>query len=106
MLRKVAMIFIAVFLRSLGTRVQALTVFLLLLFFLFITLAKRPFLTRKLNSLELISLTSSSLTIYAGFFFQASLSSNSLNFDTNKDCKWNIMIQSLYLLNRGGCSSH
>ena len=43
MLRKVAMIFIAVFLRSSGTRVQAFVVFILLLFFVILTEEKKPY---------------------------------------------------------------
>lgn len=87
MFRKVAMIFISVFLRSLGTRIQAFTVFLLLLFFVIATVEKKPYLTRKLNNLELISLVTSCTTIYSGFFFLSATESSSPNFDSNKDCK-------------------
>ena len=69
MLRKVAVIFVAVFLRSLGTRVQAFSLFLLLLGFLALTHRHRPYRTRPLNHLELLSLTASSATVYCGFFF-------------------------------------
>ena len=87
MFRKVAMIFIAVFLRSLGTRIQAFTVFLLLLFFVIATVEKKPYLTRKLNSLELVSLVTSCITIYSGFFFLSATEETEPSFDSNKDCK-------------------
>ena len=87
MFRKVAMIFIAVFLRSTGTRIQALVVFILLLFFVILTVEKKPYLTRKLNNLELISLVTSCVTIYCGFFFLSSSETTSASFNTNKDCK-------------------
>ena len=87
MLRKVAMIFIAVFLRSAGTRIQALVVFILLLFFVILTEEKKPYLTRKLNTLEVISLVTSCVTIYSGFFFLSATESSSPNFNSNKDCK-------------------
>ena len=88
MFRKVSMIFIAVFLRSTGTRIQALVVFILLLFFVILTVEKKPYLTRKLNNLELISLVTSCVTIYSGFFFLSSTDATSASFNTNKDCKW------------------
>ena len=71
MLRKVAVIFVAVFLRSLGTRIQAFALFVLLLAFLGLTHQRRPFRTRRLNHLELLSLAASASTVYAGFFFLA-----------------------------------
>ena len=60
MFRKVAMIFITVFLSSLGRIVQALAVILLLIFYLFLTIRKKPYTTRRLNSLEIASLLTSS----------------------------------------------
>ncbi len=87
MFRKVVMIFIAVFLRSLGTRIQAFTVFLLLLFFVILTVERKPYVTRRLNNLEVISLVTSCITIYSGFFFLSAEDSSSASFDANKDCK-------------------
>ena len=72
MIRKVAVIFVAVFLRSLGTRVQAFVLFLVLLVFLALTHRRRPYRTRRLNYLELLSLGASTTTVYTGFFFLAS----------------------------------
>ena len=71
MLRRISVIFVAVFLRSQGTRVQAFALFLLLLAFLTLTHQRHPFRTRHLNQLELLSLTASAATVYAGFFFLA-----------------------------------
>ena len=87
MLRKVAMIFIAVFLRSAGTRIQAFVIFIFLLFFVILTEEKKPYLIRKLNTLELISLVTSCVTIYSGFFFLSASDPTSVSFDYNKDCK-------------------
>ena len=87
MFRKVAMIFIAVFLRSAGTRIQAFIVFILLLFFVIVTEEKKPYTTRKLNTLEVFSLVASCVTIYSGFFFLSATVPSSPFFDANKDCK-------------------
>ena len=46
MYRKVAMIFIAVFLRATGSKVQAFVVFLIILAFVFMTARAKPYLTR------------------------------------------------------------
>ena len=46
MYRKVAMIFVSVFLQALGTRIQAFSVFLLILVFVVLTAKRRPYLTR------------------------------------------------------------
>ena len=52
MFRKVAMIFITIFLSSFGKIVQALAVLLLLIFYLYFTFTRRPYMTRRLNELE------------------------------------------------------
>lgn len=85
MLRKVGVIFVAVFLRSLGTRIQAFALFLLLLAFLALTHRHRPFRTRQLNQLELLSLIASAATVYAGFFYLSARSPTDPAFDLNKD---------------------
>ena len=87
MYRKVAMIFISVFLQALGTRVQAFSVFLLIILFVALTAKERPYLSRQLNDLEQISLITSGITIYSGFFFLSSLDASSSLFDPIKDCK-------------------
>lgn len=88
MVRKVVMIFISVFLRSVGTRVQALSVFLLLLFFVVLTVSHRPYVTRQLNSLEVYSLVTSCITIYCGFFFLSQLDPAAPYYEPGKDCKF------------------
>ena len=87
MLRKVAMIFITVFLSSLGRIVQALAVILLLIFYLFYTLRKKPYITRRLNELEIASLLTSSITIYCGVFFLSSRDSTDPSYTPNIDSK-------------------
>ena len=52
MFRKVAMIFITIFLSSFGKIVQALAVLLLLIVYLYFTFTRRPYMTRRLNELE------------------------------------------------------
>lgn len=69
MYRKVAMAFISVFLSGIGSKVQALVVLVLLAIFIIITAQRQPFLSRKLNELEQVSLFASCLTIYCGLFF-------------------------------------
>ena len=46
MYRKVAMIFIAVFLKASGSKIQAFVVFLIILAFVLITARVKPYLTR------------------------------------------------------------
>ena len=85
MLRKLAVIFVAVFLRSAGSRVQAFALFLLLLIFLALTHRRRPFLTRRLNQMELLSLGASAVTVYAGFFFLSARPRDDPSYDINRD---------------------
>ena len=92
MFRKLGMIFISVFLRSIGTIVQAFSVFLLLLAFTLITMHKKPFRERDLNNLEVLSLIASGVSIYAGFFFLGAKSRNSDTFNVNKDCKFSLLL--------------
>ena len=87
MFRKVAMIFISVLLSSLGRIVQALAVILLLITFLFFTIRKKPYQTRRLNELEIVSLLTSSITIYCGVFFLSHRDMNESTFTPNEDCK-------------------
>lgn len=86
MFRKVAMIFITVLLSSTGRIVQALFVILLLIFYLFYTIRKKPYTTRRLNELEITSLLTSSITIYCGVFFLSSRE-NDPSFTPNVDSK-------------------
>lgn len=87
MFRKVAMIFITVFISSLGRIVQALAVIVLLVFYLFITIRKKPYTTRRLNELEITSLLTSATTIYSGVFFLSSRSEEDPSFTPNVDSK-------------------
>ena len=101
-MRKVVVIFVAVFLRSLGTRIQAFILFLVLLIFLALTHRRRPFRLRFLNNLELLSLGASAATIYAGFFFLSALPRSDPSFDINKDfdlppiARWLLFLQILF----------
>ena len=69
MYRKIAIIFIAVFISSSGVITQALIVFLLLIIFIVINLKKAPFMTVVLNDLETLSMVTSMVTVYCGLFY-------------------------------------
>ena len=56
MYRKIAIIFIAVFIANYGLAAQALTCLILLVVFLMISVKKKPFNTEALNDLETLSL--------------------------------------------------
>jgi hypothetical protein len=73
MYRKIAMIFIAVFVTPYGVIVQAMIVFLLMIVFLILTLKKKPYLSMSLNELETVSLVTSTVSIYCGVFFITSV---------------------------------
>jgi hypothetical protein len=75
MYRKIAMIFISVFIQPQGVISQALLVFLLMIAFLVANLKKKPYLSISLNDLETISLLTSTLSIYCGIFFIADIPS-------------------------------
>ena len=106
MFRKVAMIFITVFLSSLGRIVQALAVILLLIFYLFLTIRKKPYTTRRLNSLEIASLLTSSITIYAGVFFLSSRDSADPSFTPNIDSNSLIILSDARRRNQVGPRCH
>lgn len=71
MVRKIAIIFIQVFLAQEGKIVQALTMLVFLTLCMGLTGIKRPFDNVWLNSLEELSLLSSSITVFCGIFFIA-----------------------------------
>eukprot|EP00347_Sterkiella_histriomuscorum_P017716 403348268 len=73
MYRKIALIFISVFVSTYGVIAQALIVFILLIVFLFFNIKKQPFQTLALNDLETLSLLTSMITIYCGLFFVSSM---------------------------------
>jgi hypothetical protein len=69
MYRKIAMIFISVFIQPYGVISQALIVFMLMIIFLIANLKKKPYLSMSLNDLETISLITSTCSIFCGIFF-------------------------------------
>ena len=69
MYRKIAIIFISVFLAQAGTIIQALVVFVFILLCLLLNYIHRPFIAQALNRLEAVSLISSSITVYSGLFY-------------------------------------
>ena len=73
MYRKIAMIFIAVFIQPQGVITQALLVFLLMVIFLIVNIKKKPYVSLALNDLETISLITSAISIYCGVFFIADI---------------------------------
>ena len=86
MYRKIAIIFISVFLIRFGVITQALVVFILLIIFLVVTLKKKPFQTVVLNNLEILSLISSMTSVFCGLFYlvdidQSNIDSSSVQND-------------------------
>ncbi|CDW87963.1 UNKNOWN [Stylonychia lemnae] len=69
MYRKIAIIFVSVFIGSVGIMAQALLMFTLIIWSLMINTKFQPFSTRQLNDLESLSLATSLVTIYCGIFF-------------------------------------
>ena len=69
MYRKIALITIAIFIKKFGNVIQALLVLLMLVFFLLITLKKKPFSTKKLNDMELLSIVTSLISVYCALYF-------------------------------------
>ena len=69
--RKVALVCASVFLSSVSTMVQALSILAILLICLFVHAAVKPFRTPVFNLLETKSILVSLLTIYIGLYFQA-----------------------------------
>jgi len=74
MYRKVVLIFIQVYLVQYGVITQALVVFVLLIFFLILSMTKKPFQTVVLNQLEIMSLAVSMFTIFCGIFYIVNIS--------------------------------
>jgi hypothetical protein len=69
MYRKTICLCLAVFLSGIGIIVQALVLLILLVVFLSLNSAMRPFAERTLNEIEDISLIVQIITIYCGLFF-------------------------------------
>ena len=69
MLRKIMIIFIAVFLDVSGTITQALVVLLLLVMYLYLNIKIQPYMFRDLNDMETLSIFTSMITIYCGWYF-------------------------------------
>jgi len=64
MYRKIAIIFISVFLKLAGVITQALVIFLVLILFLILNIKLMPFTFQALNDMEMMSLITCMLTIY------------------------------------------
>ena len=69
MLRKIMIIFIAVFLDVAGTITQALVVFLLLILFLYLNIKIQPYTFQDLNDMETFSILTSMITVYCGLYY-------------------------------------
>ena len=69
MYRKIAMIFISVFISPQGVITQAMLVFILMIGFLIANLKKKPYVSMALNDLETFSLITSATSTYCGIFF-------------------------------------
>ena len=67
--RKICIVFVAVFLTSVSTTVQALTAVVVIMASFYFQEVKKPYDTAELNSLELRSITVSGITIYSGLYY-------------------------------------
>ena len=85
MYRKVVLIFIQVYLVQYGIITQALVVFVLLIFFLILSMTKKPFQTVVLNQLEIISLAVSMFTIFCGIFYIVNISTTDTTTGTTSN---------------------
>ena len=73
MYRKMAIIFISIFMRRFGKMSQALILFILVMVFISLTYKWKPYSTHNMNEIEAISLMTSILSIYCGLFFIADI---------------------------------
>ena len=92
MYRKIAIIFISVFLRVAGVITQALVVFLVLILFLILNIKLLPFTFQSLNDMEMLSIMTLMLTIYCGLFYlsdnpEVYTSSDTSAKDADNGCK-------------------
>lgn len=69
MYRKVLIVGVQVFLVTLGLKIQAYAILLLILLFLQLNLRQRPFIHSGLNTLENASLVACLITTYCGVFY-------------------------------------
>jgi hypothetical protein len=93
MYRKIAVIFVSVFLKLAGVITQALVIFLVLILFLILNIKLMPFTFQALNDMEMISIITSMLTIYCGLFFISDLpevynSTDSTVIEADNGCKF------------------
>jgi hypothetical protein len=70
--RKIAMVFISVFLVTFGVAIQALCVFGVCFLSLLLQVYGTPFMDPALNDMEKRALANATITLYAGFYFIAS----------------------------------
>ena len=87
MYRKIAVIFVSVFLKLAGVITQALVIFLVLIIFLILNIKLKPFTFQALNDMEMMSLITCMLTIYWGLFFISDMPSmyNSTDSSVKED---------------------
>jgi hypothetical protein len=93
MYRKIAVIFVSVFLKLAGVITQALVIFLVLILFLILNIKLMPFTFQALNDMEMISIITSMLTIYCGLYFISDLpevynSTDSTVIEADNGCKF------------------
>jgi hypothetical protein len=101
MLRKIILVFIAVFLRSIGIFVQALVVLLFTLICLYLNMRRKPFMTLVLNKMESLSLLTCAVTLYCGICFVSARGDS--GFEMNEYWKWLffltiVMVNVIFLL--------
>ena len=78
--RKIAIILAIVFLSSVNSTVQALSIFLLMNFSIFIHHKLQPYISEELNNMEFHSLAISAITIYCGLLYLSDTANSLLEF--------------------------
>ena len=86
-MRKVLIAFISIFLTSQGTIFQSLILFVVLIVSIFISIRVNPYNQRKINRLEMVSLTALVVTVYCGIFFLSARDPSDIDYIQGKDCK-------------------
>lgn len=76
MIRKMIMVACASLFTTLGRKIQAMLIFIFLLFVIMLQNYKKPFMSRNLNNLESLSILALLFSIYAGIFFVTDKANN------------------------------
>jgi hypothetical protein len=85
LVRKMVMVLIATLLTLSGKKIQAMLVFIFMVFCLIIHNAVKPFMSRRLNQIEAVSIIALVISIYCGIFFVTDKDNNKTAKENNND---------------------